>query len=167
MTLLTEIAEEKIPRRIVDSSMPPLEVGDATVKCLGPAPGEIERKDNNLSMVLRIADGAHSVLFTGDIESAGERSILAHEPRSFLVTDVLKAPHHGSRTSSSPAFVSAVRPRIVVLSLGYRNIFGFPAPEVVSRYEGAGARVLRTDRTGAVSVDFGTDPVSIRTYREH
>jgi competence protein ComEC len=68
---------------------------------------------------------------------------------------VLKAPHHGSRTSSSVAFVAAVRPQIVLLSLGYRNPFGFPAPEVVDRYAAAGARVFRTDRSGAVSVDFG------------
>ena len=67
-----------------------------------------------------------------------------------------KAPHHGSRTSSSGAFVAAVRPQVVVLSLGYRNSFAFPAPEVVARYLAAGARVLRTDQSGAVSV--GLDP---------
>jgi competence protein ComEC len=164
VALLAEVAAGKIPIRVIDSSMRPLDIGDVTVECLGPAPGEIERKDNNLSMVLRISEGSRSALFTGDVEIAGERELLAHAPRSMLAATVLKAPHHGSRTSSSPAFVSAVRPRIVVLSLGYRNLFGFPAPEVVDRYERAGARVFRTDRSGAVSIDLGTEPVYVRPY---
>jgi competence protein ComEC len=61
-----------------------------------------------------------------------------------------------------------VRPQVVVLSLGYRNPFGFPAPEVVDRYLAAGARVFRTDRSGAVSVDFGrariARPIAVRAY---
>jgi competence protein ComEC len=105
-------------------------------------------------MVLRIAQGSQSVMFTGDIEAAGERALLTRTPAAALAATVLKAPHHGSRTSSSSAFVAAVRPQVVVLSLGYRNPFGFPAPEVVERYIAAGARVFRTDRSGAVSVDF-------------
>jgi competence protein ComEC len=60
-----------------------------------------------------------------------------------LAATVLKAPHHGSHTSSSAAFVAAVRPQVAVISLGYRNSFGFPAPEVVARYLAAGAHVLR------------------------
>jgi competence protein ComEC len=166
IALLAEVAAEKIPLRVIDSSMRPLEIGGASVECLGPAPGEVERKDNNLSMVLRIAEGTRSVLFTGDIEAAGERAIFAREPRAMIAATVLKAPHHGSRTSSSEAFVAAVRPEIVVISLGYRNIFNFPAPEIVNRYIRAGARVFRTDRSGAVSIDLGTEPVTVRPYRD-
>ena len=106
------------------------------------------------------------MLFTGDIEAAGERSLLARTPAAMLAATVLKAPHHGSRTSSSSSFVAAVRPRVVVLSLGYRNRFGFPAAEVVDRYLEAGARVFRTDRSGAVSVDFGQDPTVVRAYND-
>ena len=102
------------------------------------------------------------MLFTGDIEAAGERALLAREPATTLAATVLKAPHHGSRTSSSSAFIAAVRPQVAVLSLGYRNPFGFPAPEVVDRYLAAGARVFRTDRSGAVSVDF-SDSSTIHT----
>ena len=86
-------------------------------------------------------------MFTGDIEAAGEQALLTRTPAAALAATVLKAPHHGSRTSSSSAFVAAVRPQVVVLSLGYRNRFGFPAPEVVERYMAAGARVFRTDRS--------------------
>ena len=152
--LMAEVAAEKIPLRVVDSSMRALMLGGASVRCLGPAPDEAATRDNNLSMVLRVAQGSQSVMFTGDIEAAGERALLARTPAVALAATVLKAPHHGSRTSSSSAFVAAVRPQVAVLSLGYRNPFGFPAPEVVDRYLSAGARVFRTDRSGAVSVDF-------------
>ncbi len=162
--LMAEVVAEKIPLRIVDSSMRPLMLGGTSVRCLGPAPDEAATRDNNLSMVLRIAQGSQSVMFTGDIEAAGERALLARTPAPMLAATVLKAPHHGSRTSSSSAFVAAVRPQVVVLSLGYRNPFGFPAPEVVDRYVAAGARVFRTDRSGAVSMDFRQDPILVRAY---
>ncbi len=167
--LMAEVAAEKIPLRVIDSAMRPLVLGDASVRCLGPAPDESATRDNNLSMVLRIAQDsrnlpAQSVLFTGDIEAAGERALLAHTPAAMLAATVLKAPHHGSRTSSSSAFIAAVRPQVAVLSLGYRNRFGFPAAAVVKRYLAAGARVLRTDRSGAVSVDLGQRPLVVRTY---
>jgi competence protein ComEC len=135
--------------------MLPLKLGGASVRCLGPAPDETASKDNNLSMVLRIDEPPQSVLFTGDIEAAAERALLARTPPAMLAATVLKAPHHGSRTSSSAAFVAAVRPQVAVLSLGYRNSFGFPAPEVVAHYLAAGARVYRTDQTGAVSFRLG------------
>jgi competence protein ComEC len=171
--LMAEVAAEKIPLRVVDSSMRPLKLGGVLVRCLGPAPGAAESKDNNLSMVLRIgrdtqSGAAQSILFTGDIEAAGERDLLARTPPAMLTATVLKAPHHGSRTSSSAAFVAAVRPRVVIVSLGYRNRFGFPAPAVVERYVEAGARVFRTDRSGAVSVDFSAEPgrrgFAVRAY---
>jgi competence protein ComEC len=115
-------------------------------------------------MVLRIAEGSQSALFTGDIEAAGERALLARTPAAALAATVLKAPHNGSRTSSSSAFIAAVRPQVAILSLGHRNAFGFPAPEVVARYIAARARVFRTDRSGAVGADFGPDPIVVRSY---
>lgn len=162
--LMAQVAAEKIPLRVVDSAMRPLMLGNASVRCFGPAPDETATRDNNLSMVLRIAEGPQSVLFTGDIEAAGERTLLARTPPSALASSVLKGPHHGSRTSSSSAFIAAVRPQAVVLSLGYHNRFGFPAAEVVDRYAAAGVRIFRTDRSGAVSVDLGKRPLVMRTY---
>ena len=69
--------------------------------------------------------------------------------------------------SSSPQLIAAVHPTIVVLSLGRHNIFGFPAPEVVDRYRASGARVLRTDLDGAVSVDFAQDPPALTAYNKN
>jgi len=96
--LLAELAAERIPLRIIDSSMRPLRLGSASVRCLGPAPDDIGLKDNNLSMVLRIDEPPGSVLFTGDIEAAAERVLLARTPPAMLAATVLKAPHHGSRS---------------------------------------------------------------------
>ena len=103
---------------------------------------------NDNSLVLRLAFGRRSVLLAGDIESAAEELL----GPAFATTDVLKSPHHGSRTSSTPALLAALRPRAVVVSVGYKNRFGFPDPEVIARYGTFGAAVLRTDADGLVEI---------------
>ena len=95
--------------------------------------------------------GATSVLLTGDVERDAEASLLAATPAA-LAADVLKVPHHGSRTSSAPAFLDAVRPRVAVISVGAENRYHLPAPEVEARYRARGVCLLRTDRCGAVTV---------------
>jgi competence protein ComEC len=99
---------------------------------------------NNASLVLRLSYGSIDVLFTGDLEAEGERQVLAQN--SAIASEVLKAPHHGSRTSSTSAFLNAVVPQVVIASLGYHNHFGFPA-RAVQRY-GTSYRLLRTDLDG-------------------
>jgi len=81
---------------------------------------------------------------------------------------VLVAPHQGSRTSSSPAFVEAVAPRLVIFPVGYRNPFRHPHPEVVARYAALGSVAVRTDEGGAISVELqaGKPPVVTR-HRDH
>jgi competence protein ComEC len=66
---------------------------------------------------------------------------------------VLKVPHHGSRINNTPDVIAALRPELSVISVGERNRFGHPAPEVVAGYRAAGARVLRTDYSGAVTIE--------------
>ena len=110
-------------------------------------------KTNALSCVLRIvgADGA-SALLTGDVEAPGEARLVARartEPAAALRSDVLVVPHHGSHTSSTDAFLDAVRPRVAVIQVGYRSRYGHPAPEVVARYAAHGIPVVRTDHCGA------------------
>jgi competence protein ComEC len=115
---------------------------------LHPPPGWEAARRNNQSCVLRVAAGGGTMLLTGDIERAAEGILSVKDIRS----DVLLVPHHGSRTSSSEAFIAAVAPRWAVVAAGYRNRFGHPAAEVLARYERAGARVLRTDLDGAVRI---------------
>lgn len=111
-------------------------------------------KSNALSCVLRVsgqgADGrSRSALLTGDIERAQETALLTMLPPQALHSDVLIAPHHGSRTSSSEAFLDAVAPRVAVFQAGYRNRFGHPAPDVVQRYTSRAIGVRTSPACGA------------------
>jgi len=104
---------------------------------------------NDASCVLRIDNGRHSLLLTGDIERAGERRLVAGQGAR-LDSDLVVVPHHGSATSSSAPLVEAVRPVYAVVSAGHGNRFGFPRGEVVERWRAAGAKVLNTAQAGAI-----------------
>jgi competence protein ComEC len=122
-------------------------------------------KVNDRSCVLRVEVGATRILLPADIERHAEEALLRRE-RDRLRTDVLLAPHHGSRTSSVPDFVRATGPGIVVFPVGYRNRFGHPQREVLRRYADIGARIYRTDRDGAVMIAIRADGVTgVTPYR--
>ena len=125
-------------------------------------------RTNALSCVLRIvgADGL-SALLTGDVEAPGEARLVGRArdgPGAALRSDVLVVPHHGSHTSSTDAFLDAVRPRVAVIQVGYRSRYGHPAPEVVARYAAHGIPVVRTDHCGAW-LWAGGDAQCTRTLR--
>jgi competence protein ComEC len=102
-------------------------------------------------MVLRIRFGARALLLVGDAEHEEEREMMLGAGTR-LRADFLKVGHHGSRTSSTPAFLAAVSPTDAVISVGRRNRFGHPAAATLSALEAAGVRTWRTDRDGAVVV---------------
>ncbi len=107
---------------------------------------------NNASCVLRIQSaGGRVLLLPGDVERRVEKQLVARRPER-LAADVLVVPHHGSRTSSTPEFVRAVRPGYALFAVGYRNRFGFPRTEVVQRYLEVGATVLDTAQSGAIQL---------------
>jgi competence protein ComEC len=117
-----------------------------------PAPDwERQRVRNDDSIVLRLRYGRVELLLTGDAGAEFESSA-PMEGRDPVVR-VLKAGHHGSRTSSAEAFVRAYAPAIVLISAGRGNLFGHPAADVVERFEAAGAVVFRTDLDGAVMLE--------------
>ncbi len=107
-----------------------------------------QSKANAMSCVLRVSNGAQTVLLTGDIEEAQEARLIAAQP---LKLDVLLVPHHGSKSSSSAAFLDATQPRIALVQSGYRNRFGHPAQSVLVRYQERGIRVLNSPRCGAAT----------------
>ncbi len=117
---------------------------------LGPPPADYLRslKANALSCVLRISGAGRSALLTGDIEREQEAALVAAHGAS-LRSDVLIAPHHGSRTSSTAAFLDAVAPSVAVFQAGYRNRFGHPAVDVVDRYHRRGIAVVASPQCGA------------------
>lgn len=104
-------------------------------------------KPNTLSCVLRVVGEGASMLLAGDLEAAQESALVAAGTE--LRADVLVVPHHGSRTSSTPAFIDAVAPRTAVFQAGYRSRFGHPAPDIVARYEARAITTVRSDRCGA------------------
>ncbi len=108
---------------------------------------------NDNSLVVRLDVGERGLLFAGDIESEAEELLISkygHE----LQSDIVKVPHHGSRTSSSESFVHALGAAVAVISCGRANRFGFPADEVEERWKRSGSVVLRTDRVGSVTVEI-------------
>ncbi|NOX42886.1 MAG: DNA internalization-related competence protein ComEC/Rec2 [Gammaproteobacteria bacterium] len=117
---------------------------------------------NNGSCVLKITNMTGSVLLTGDIEKSAENYLLRDyinaEGSAMLSTtlsaDVLVVPHHGSKTSSTLPFVTAVWPKYALFPVGYRNRFGLPRTEVVDRYRAVGARVIDTAKSGAIEFSF-------------
>jgi competence protein ComEC len=119
-------------------------------------------RPNALSCVLRVATATRSVLLTGDIEQGQEARLLADA--ALQPADLLLVPHHGSKTSSSAAFLDAVRPPIAVVQAGYRNRFGHPAPPVLARYEARGIRVVDSARCGALTWVSGR-PDEVRCHR--
>jgi competence protein ComEC len=103
------------------------------------------------------------MLLTGDIEAGAEAALLPMSAR--LRACVLKVPHHGSRTSSTAAFVAAVAPRVAVISVGADNRYHLPAAEIEARYLAMGACVLRTDRCGAIVTATDGQRLEVRTAR--
>jgi competence protein ComEC len=107
---------------------------------------------NSSSCVLRISQGEHAVLLTGDIDAAAERQLLRNGEN--LHADIVTVPHHGSRTSSTLAFVQAVSARHAVVSAGFDNQWRFPREDVVARWRATGAGIAVTGEQGAVIIDF-------------
>jgi len=105
--------------------------------------------DNDGSCVLAVGEPPHRLLLAGDIEAAAERRLIQTHPDA-LRSDLLIAPHHGSRSSSGEAFVAAVQPRWVLYGAAWRSHFGHPRPEVVARYQAIGARQYVTGVSGAL-----------------
>jgi competence protein ComEC len=128
---------------------------------LHPPPGWESARRNNQSCVLRVETGGRAMLLTADIERLAEALLVGESVKA----DVLLVPHHGSRTSSSEAFIEAVAPRWAIVPAGYRNRFGHPAREVLARDEAAKVVVLRTDLGGAVSVVLNQDSTQVRAQR--
>jgi len=126
--------------------------GDVRIVVWHPAAPDWERQRvrNDDSLVLELRRGSVSIVLPGDIGAEVERTLSPHLPDAAL--RILKAPHHGSATSSSGPFLDALRPRVTVISAGRANRYGHPAPAVVGRYVAAGAEIFRTDVDGAVMI---------------
>ena len=142
------------------------EVDGVMIEVLWPplAYGAAVTSENNDSVVLRLVYGSVSILLAGDIEKAAEDSLVASGME--LRSDLLKVPHHGSRTSSTEAFLDAVNPRYAVISVGERSRFGHPHSSVVNRYLARGVKRYQTGRDGMVTMKTDGSTLDIRTYKK-
>ena len=130
-----------------------LHLDDMTLEFLYPEAGMLDGIDraNDYSVVFRLRYGPFAALFLGDAPAAVENALAMSRGRS-LRADVVKVGHHGSRTSTSEALLDAAAPQWALISVGRRNRFGHPAPDVLDRLERRGVRVLRTDLDGSVTI---------------
>ncbi len=136
-----------------------------TIKILGPI---IARQGNNGSCVVQIDDGDYQILLPGDIEYEAEQALVAQYAReggSVLQSHLLLAPHHGSNTSSSRAFITAVSPQLVLYPAGLHNRYQFPKRAVIERYHDIDAEQYMVGRNGQVSINFEQDGLKINSYR--
>lgn len=129
-------------------------------------PGSAEQLSaNDRSCVVRVEAQGLVMLLTGDIEERAERSLLQRHGER-LRADVLMVPHHGSKTSSTRDFIAAVSPDLAVIPVGYRNRFGLPDPDVVSRYRAYGARLLSTAESGSIRINATRAGLHVTAHRE-
>ncbi|MCY0387870.1 DNA internalization-related competence protein ComEC/Rec2 [Robbsia sp. Bb-Pol-6] len=136
-----------------------------TFEVLWPADPDAGAAPNGMSCVIRVANARHTLLLAGDIEAPQEAAMLrAATP---LDATILLAPHHGSRTSSTDAFVAAVAPAHVVFQMGYLNRYRHPHPQVVARYARQGAQSYRSDRDGAVRFETHGARLDVMAYRRN
>ncbi len=160
--LMATLRENDIQTHSLCRDTPNREIGGVRVQILHPPCGQTGLDTNDASLVLRLSHGEVDMLFSGDVEVAGERALLVTPTQ--LESEILKVPHHGSRSSSTRPFLEAVSPEIAIASLGYRNRFRFPAPEVVGRYEQQGTTLLRTDQVGTVTVRSDGESYRVETF---
>jgi competence protein ComEC len=120
-----------------------------------------KRIDNDDSLVLRLTANGISILLAADIGRDSEEAIV--NGLLPVRSEVLKSPHHGSRSSSTPDFLTAVDPRVAVISAGRGGSSGVPHPDILERYKAAGLLILRTDLDGAVEVTVQTPGLHLRT----
>jgi competence protein ComEC len=143
------LLRSRAPRRVLTAGQR-LWLGRALITVLGPGP-DPPPTPNDASLVLRLDWRGVSLLLAGDLGQRGEALLL--ERTGPVGTFALKVAHHGSRFSSTAPFLERARPRLAVISVGARNPFRHPSPEVLARLDAAGARVYRTDRDGAVVLE--------------
>lgn len=163
---LKQIKEKKIPYHVLKAGDEVDFFNGVKFNVLGPVKVIKDQKGNsdfnNNSIVGRLTYGSFSMMFTGDAEQEEEKTILGKG--GTLKSDVLKVGHHGSRTSTSPAFLKAVSPKNAFISCGQGNDYGHPHKVTIDKLEKAKVQIYRTDRNGTVTLT--SDGSSYRIEKE-
>ncbi len=133
---------------------------DVKVRIMSPSSDEKHTNPNNTSIVAKLIYRDFEALFTGDIEKVVEQRLQGEAVRA----DILKVPHHGSKTSSSDGFIDAVKPLLAVIPVG-KNNFGHPSADVLEAYSSRGIKVFRTDENGAVTITTNGKSLRVSTVK--
>jgi competence protein ComEC len=163
--------KKRVERLFVNEKTPSQMIHGVEVSFLNPPVSERRvRKErdslflNNQSLVMRLKFKNINVLLAADIgERAEYRMMRGNDP---LRADILKVPHHGSLSSSTPGFIERVKPAYAILSVGERNIGRLPHPEVLKRYQKLGSKIFRTDQQGAISVVTDGEKIEIKPFQK-
>jgi competence protein ComEC len=164
------LEDNTIRHQRVSADGPPAMFGKAVLSVLHPRAGYTARDrqayaaENDRSLVLRIQSEGKDMVFTGDIGTDAEQDLIRTMPG--LKADLIKVPHHGSKSSSSDAFVSHMRPEIAVMTVGRGNPYHHPSDVVLARYERIGARICRTDLDGAVTITVRNGKFAIQRWKD-
>lgn len=157
--LLQKALEKKIPvytaRADLDFSF-----GDTKLDVLFPfesMTGQEIENVNNSSIVMRVTQGEHEIMLTGDAEQELEAQLVEDGGDTILSADILKAGHHGSKTASTLDFLESVAPKLMLISVGLANDFGHPHEETLQKADDLGISILRTDQDGCISVYFADE----------
>lgn len=161
--LLSLLREKGVRLRVVDSTTPSFKVDGVRVDILYPLPPSYTKISKDRPLVVKLTFGRMSFLFPGDIGMEDERTLLQKGPH--LKSTFLKVPNHGSRASSSIEFLKALSPQVAILSVGSRNPFNLPHPEVLRRYSDLDIRLLRTDEAGAITITTDGIDYRLETFR--
>lgn len=124
--------------------------GPLTVHVLNPVSGLNDPDQNEVSVVLLVADGNVKYMLTGDLPTSVEPTVVARGTP--VAADILKVAHHGSRYSTGQTFLAAVQPKEAVILVGADNPYGHPHPDTLARLRDAGARIWRTDKDGTIVI---------------
>lgn len=164
------IRDKIIHHRFVSADDPPVMLGEAMISVLHPRRGfeahdrQAFAAENDRSLVIQVKSEGKNLLFTGDIGIEAEQDIMNAMPG--LKADLIKVPHHGSKSSSSDAFVSQTRPDVAIVTVGRGNPYHHPREEVLARYEKIGARICRTDIDGAVTIGVNKGKFAVQRWND-
>jgi len=158
---LDAVSREGIPLRRIGRG-DRFEIDGVGIEILWPDPASERLSENDRSLVLRLRYGRRSILLTGDIEASAETRLA--EIGDGLRADVLKTPHHGSKTSSTTPFLDAVRPHHAIISAGRPSPFGHPHPVILDRLESRRIRIWETGRCGAVTASTDGEDLRVESH---
>jgi competence protein ComEC len=163
-TILSHAATDGVRILSLNRASSPVHFGGAEVRVLAPSVDYVptDKPGNNDSLVLEIAYGSRRVLLTGDAERAVESDMV--NSGELRPVTLLKVGHHGSKTSSTDEFLSAITPQLAFISDGYKNQFHHPHPTVLQRLAEHKIKIFRTDEHGLATFLTDGNKVEVSSF---